>query len=86
MSFVTLGIFWVGQQTQLDHLERSSRSLTWIHLAFRLELTIIPFSTALLYEHTQYRIAFWFTGSMSVARVDSLRELGVCSRQQSRQE
>jgi uncharacterized membrane protein len=22
MSFLTLGIFWVGQQTQLNHLER----------------------------------------------------------------
>jgi uncharacterized membrane protein len=32
MSFMTLGIFWVGQQTQLNHLRRSSRSLTWIHL------------------------------------------------------
>ena len=57
MSFMTFGIFWVGQQTQLNHLERSSRSLTWIHLAFLLEVTIVPFSTALLAEHTQYRIA-----------------------------
>ena len=37
-SFTTLGIFWVGQQTQLNHLERSSRSLTWIHLAFLWKL------------------------------------------------
>ena len=61
-SFMTLGIFWVGQQTQLNHLERSSRSLTWIHLAFRLEVTIVPFSTALLAEHTQYRIALLVYG------------------------
>ncbi|HEX8896468.1 MAG TPA: TMEM175 family protein, partial [Terriglobales bacterium] len=38
-SCMTLGIFWVGQQTQLNHLERSRRSLTWIHLAFLLEVT-----------------------------------------------
>ena len=56
-SFVTLGIFWVGQQTQLNHLQRSSRSLTWIHLAFLLLVTVIPFSTALLAEHTRYRTA-----------------------------
>ena len=30
MSFITLGIFWVGQQTQINNLERSERSLTWI--------------------------------------------------------
>jgi uncharacterized membrane protein len=57
MSFMTLGIFWVGQQTQLNHLEHSDRSLTWIHLVFLFEVTVIPFSTALLAEHTQYRVA-----------------------------
>ncbi len=32
MSFLTLGIFWVGQQSQLNHLARSDRHLSWIHL------------------------------------------------------
>jgi uncharacterized membrane protein len=57
MSFMTLGIFWVGQQTQLNHLKRSDRSLTWIHLAFLFVVTVTPFSTALLAEHTAYRSA-----------------------------
>jgi TMEM175 potassium channel family protein len=63
MSFMTLGIFWVGQQTQLNHLQRSSRSLTWIHLTFLFVVTVTPFSTALLAEHIQYRLAlllYWF--------------------------
>src|SRR6476661_975825 len=34
MSFLTLGIFWVGQQTQLDHFGRTDRTLTWIQLVF----------------------------------------------------
>jgi uncharacterized membrane protein len=34
MSFLTLGIFWVGQQSQLNHLRRSDVRLTWMHLAF----------------------------------------------------
>lgn len=33
MSFLTLGIFWVGQQTQLNFLKRSNRNLTWIYWA-----------------------------------------------------
>ncbi|MGD0214785.1 MAG: TMEM175 family protein [Terriglobales bacterium] len=57
MSFLTLGIFWVGQQTQLNHLERSDRSLSWIHIAFLFFVSITPFSTALLAEFTVYRIA-----------------------------
>ena len=57
MSFMTLGIFWVGQQTQLNHLQRSDRSLTWIHIAFLFLVTLTPASTALLAELTRYRLA-----------------------------
>jgi uncharacterized membrane protein len=57
MSFMTLGIFWVGQQTQLNHLERSDRSLTWIHIAFLCLVCLTPFSTALLAEFIAYRTA-----------------------------
>ena len=57
MSFLTLGIFWVGQQTQLNHLERSERSLTWIHLVFLFAVWLTPFSTSLLAEFVQYRVA-----------------------------
>lgn len=62
MSFLTLGIFWVGQQTQLNHLTRSDRSLTWIHLAFLFVVTLTPFSTALLAEFVRYRpalLVYW---------------------------
>src|SRR5260370_1981896 len=57
MSFITLGIFWVGQQTQLNHLSRSHRSLSWTHLAFLFAVTIMPFSTRLLAEYAGYRTA-----------------------------
>lgn len=64
LSFLTLGIFWVGQQTQLNHLEHSNRSLTWIHLAFLFCVTLMPFSTRLLVEFLEYRsalVAYWAT-------------------------
>jgi uncharacterized membrane protein len=57
MSVLTLGIFWVGQQTQLNHLTRADRSLSWMHIAFLGIVSLIPFSTALLAEFTAYRIA-----------------------------
>jgi TMEM175 potassium channel family protein len=57
MTFLTLGIFWVGQQTQLNHLARSDRSLSWIHIAFLFGVSIAPFSTMLLAEFPAYRIA-----------------------------
>ena len=57
MSFMTLGIFWVGQQTQLNHLARSDRSLTWIHLLFLFAMSVMPFSTSLLAEYPAYKFA-----------------------------
>ncbi len=58
MSFLTLGIFWVGQQTQLNHFfARSDRNLTWIHLGFLLAVVVMPFSTGLLAAFTTYRTA-----------------------------
>jgi TMEM175 potassium channel family protein len=62
MSFLTLGIFWVGQQTLLNHLSRSNRDLTWLHLAFLLAVTLMPFSTKLLAEFAAYRttlLIYW---------------------------
>jgi len=62
MSFITLGIFWVGQQTQLNHLIRSDRHLTWVHLGFLFAVTLLPFSTRLLADFISYRtalLAYW---------------------------
>ncbi len=57
ISFMTLGIFWVGQQTQISQLERTNRDYTWIMLGFLLFVTLIPFSTGLLAAFYQSRIA-----------------------------
>ncbi|HEX9096755.1 MAG TPA: TMEM175 family protein [Candidatus Dormibacteraeota bacterium] len=48
MSFMTLGIFWLGQGTQLGRLARSNRNYVWIHLLFLFAVTMVPFSTLLL--------------------------------------
>ena len=57
MSFLTLGIFWAGQQTQLNHIGEGTRDLTWIHLGFLFAITLMPFSTRLLAEFITYRAA-----------------------------
>jgi len=57
MSFLTLGVFWVGQQTQLHHLRRSNREVTWIQLVFLLCVTLMPFSTTLVADYITYPLA-----------------------------
>jgi TMEM175 potassium channel family protein len=63
MSFLTLGIFWVAQETQLSEVGRTDRDYTWIMLTFLLFVTFVPFSTALLAAYYQSWIAvveYWF--------------------------
>jgi uncharacterized membrane protein len=57
MSFLTLAIFWNGQQAQLNVFDRANRHLTWIHMGFLFAVSIMPFSTRLLAEFIEYRTA-----------------------------
>jgi uncharacterized membrane protein len=57
MSFLTLSIFWAGQQAQLNRFERSDRQLSWIHLLFLFAVSVLPFSTRLLAEFITFRTA-----------------------------
>ena len=57
MSVMTLGIFWVGQQTQFNNLTRAARHFTWIHILFLAAISVMPFSTNLLAGFIGYRVA-----------------------------
>ena len=57
LSFITLGIFWNGQQAQLNQLASSNRHLTWIQIAFLFFVSTMPFSTRLLAEFIGFRTA-----------------------------
>ena len=48
LSFMTLGIFWIGQGTQISQLVRGNRHYAWLQLGFLFAVTLVPFSTALL--------------------------------------
>ena len=63
MSFLTLGIFWLGQQTQIQFLARGDRNLAWLHVSFLAAIALLPFSTGLLAEFMAFRVAllvYWF--------------------------
>lgn len=62
LSFMTLGIFWNGQQAQLNSFTRSDRHLSWIHMLFLFAVSFMPFSTRLLAEFIAYRsvlLVYW---------------------------
>lgn len=57
-SLLTLGIFWVGQQTQLNQVARADRDLTWLNLLFLATITALPLSTRVFAGFFTFRVAF----------------------------
>jgi uncharacterized membrane protein len=57
LSLLTLGIFWVGQQTQINQIARADRNFSWLHFVFLAVITAMPFSARLLAEFFSFRIA-----------------------------
>lgn len=57
LGFVTLGMFWIGQQAQLSLIGRGDRTLAWIHIMFLFGIAVVPFVTALLAAFTAARLA-----------------------------
>ena len=93
MSFLTLGIFWVGQQTHHERLAHSDRGYSWIQIAFLMMVSLVPFSTALLAEFIDYRTAlliYWFNifmlGATMLASVYRARAFGLTKADASPQD
>ena len=57
VSFLTITIFWFGQQSQHRLIAAMDRRLATLHLLFLGFVALLPFSTDLLAEFLQYRLA-----------------------------
>jgi uncharacterized membrane protein len=62
LSFMTLGIFWVGHSTQLQFIDKSDKNVNWINLFFLLFVSLLPFTTAFLSEYIEFKfviLVYW---------------------------
>ena len=57
LSFMTLGIFYMGQAFEFQFLERSDRNASWINIFFLMIISLLPFTTAFLSKHIEFRVA-----------------------------
>ena len=51
ISFIMLGIYWVGHHNQFHMIRRTDRALLWINILFMMGVSLLPFSTALLSQY-----------------------------------
>ena len=57
VSFVNLGVLWVGQHNQYHFIARADRWFLWINIAYLLLISFMPLSTALLGHYPLHRVA-----------------------------
>lgn len=68
LSFVMLGISWIGHHNQFHFIRRSNRALLWLNLAFLVFIAFIPFSANLLGEFPESQLAVViYCGNLSAA-------------------
>src|SRR6516164_3186288 len=62
ISFVMLGVYWVGHHNQYHYIRRTDRPFLWINIFFLMGVSLIPFSTGLLGQFPEDRTALGVYG------------------------
>src|SRR5215510_8423684 len=62
ISFVMLGVYWVGHHNQYYYIRRTDRPFLWINIFFLMGVSLIPFSTGLLGQFPEDRTALGVYG------------------------
>ena len=66
LSFVVVGIYWVGHHNTFHYIERTDRTLLWLNLLLLLCIVFIPFPTALIGQYPQQQISIIIYGGTLV--------------------
>jgi uncharacterized membrane protein len=70
LSFVVIGLYWIGHHQTFRYVRSYDRTLLWLNLVFLLSISFIPFPTDLLGEYGKLRFAvIFYAASLGVARL-----------------
>ncbi len=67
ITFMNLGIYWVGQVLQMHAIERSDRTFMWMQIFFLLFISVLPFSSSLLGRYPDEQISSIVYGMNMIA-------------------
>jgi uncharacterized membrane protein len=80
ISFIVLGMFWVGHHAHFHFIRYVDHTLLWINLLFLFFITSIPFATDLLGDHNGLRLPYVYyaakilvLGSLLIGQIVYLR-------------
>lgn len=75
ISFIVIGVYWVGHHAVFHFVKRTNRPLIWLNILFLLCVGIIPFSTALIGKYPFQQITTTIYGANLIAAGLSLYAL-----------
>jgi uncharacterized membrane protein len=64
ISFIVLGMYWVGHHLQFHYVRYVNHTLLWINLVFLFGVTSVPFATDLLGDHHQLSFPYVLYGAL----------------------
>lgn len=63
MSFIVLGVYWVGHHNMFHYIRRTTRIFLWLNVLFLLAVGFLPFSTTIFGDNLLDPIAIIFYGA-----------------------
>lgn len=67
LSFVIVGIYWVGHHNTFHYIKRADRILLWLNILFLLFIVFIPFPTSLVGEFSNQPTSIVVYGGTLIA-------------------
>jgi len=68
LSFVLLGVFWIGHHIQFSFIRRTDRTHQWLNMLFFFLMVLVPFSAAMLGRFGTHQLAvIWYGGNVAAA-------------------
>ncbi len=67
VTFINIGIYWVGQHLQYHYIKRTDRVLLWINICFLMFLSLLPFNTALMSHYGSWQLPYILYGLNLIA-------------------
>ena len=63
VSFISLGVYWVGHHNMYYAIRRADRMLLWLNIVFFMFVSFLPFSASVLNAFPETQIAPFFFGA-----------------------
>jgi uncharacterized membrane protein len=70
LSFVVLGVYWVGQHNMFLHIKRHNRVFLWLNLLFLMFVASMPFFAGLIIHHLDDQLSMLlYAGNLVLAGI-----------------